>query len=67
MGKYKLVALDMDGTVLNELKQISEANRKAIYAALNAGVTVIFFHRAGRTERTALRGRAEAQDAYRCG
>lgn len=43
MGKYKLVALDMDGTVLNELKQISEANRKAIYAALNAGVTVIFF------------------------
>jgi HAD superfamily hydrolase (TIGR01484 family) len=42
MVKYKLVALDMDGTLLNEEKLISEANRKAILAALEAGVTVIF-------------------------
>jgi HAD superfamily hydrolase (TIGR01484 family) len=42
MGKYKLVALDMDGTVLNEEQIISEANREAIAAAIRAGVTVMF-------------------------
>ncbi|WP_442603320.1 Cof-type HAD-IIB family hydrolase [Paenibacillus sp. KN14-4R] len=39
---YKLVALDMDGTVLNEEKHISERNRKAIADAIEAGVTVMF-------------------------
>jgi 5-amino-6-(5-phospho-D-ribitylamino)uracil phosphatase len=42
MGKYKLVALDMDGTVLNEKQIVSEANRQAIQAAIKAGVTVMF-------------------------
>jgi HAD superfamily hydrolase (TIGR01484 family) len=42
MGTYKLIALDMDGTLLNEEKLISMPNRKAILAALEAGVTVIF-------------------------
>jgi HAD superfamily hydrolase (TIGR01484 family) len=42
MGKYKLVALDMDGTVLNEDQVISEENRHAIQAAINAGVAVMF-------------------------
>lgn len=42
MGKYKLVALDMDGTLLNEEKLISSPNRKAILDAIEAGVTVIF-------------------------
>ncbi|MDB5053947.1 MAG: Cof-like hydrolase [Bacilli bacterium] len=42
MGKYKLLALDMDGTVLNEQQQISDVNREAIYAAIEAGVTVMF-------------------------
>jgi HAD superfamily hydrolase (TIGR01484 family) len=42
MGKYKLVALDMDGTVLNEEQLVSEANRQAIEAAIKAGVTVMF-------------------------
>ncbi|MEX2460122.1 MAG: Cof-type HAD-IIB family hydrolase [Paenibacillaceae bacterium] len=41
-GKYKLVALDMDGTVLNDEQQISEANRQAIHAATEAGVIVMF-------------------------
>jgi HAD superfamily hydrolase (TIGR01484 family) len=41
MGSYKLVALDMDGTLLNEEKEISAENRKAIFAALEAGVTVM--------------------------
>jgi HAD superfamily hydrolase (TIGR01484 family) len=42
MGKFKLLALDMDGTVLNEEQVISEANRLAIAAAIKAGVTVMF-------------------------
>jgi len=42
MGDYKLVALDMDGTLLNEEKRISAGNQKAIRAAVNAGVTVMF-------------------------
>jgi HAD superfamily hydrolase (TIGR01484 family) len=42
MGKYKLVALDMDGTVLNEEQKISERNRQAIAAAIEAGVIVMF-------------------------
>lgn len=42
MGNYKLVALDMDGTVLDEHQQISERNRQAIFAAIEAGVTVMF-------------------------
>ncbi|TBL71538.1 Cof-type HAD-IIB family hydrolase [Paenibacillus thalictri] len=41
MGHYKLIALDMDGTLLNEDKAISEGNRKAIQAAKAAGVTVV--------------------------
>ncbi|WP_248927854.1 Cof-type HAD-IIB family hydrolase [Paenibacillus hamazuiensis] len=41
MGNYKLVALDMDGTLLNEEKLISEENRRAIKAATEAGVTVM--------------------------
>ncbi|MDF2963394.1 MAG: Cof-like hydrolase, partial [Paenibacillus sp.] len=42
MGNYKLIALDMDGTVLTEDKLISAENRAAIQAAAAAGVTVMF-------------------------
>lgn len=42
----------MDGTLLNEEKQVSPANREAIYAALEAGVTVIFS--TGRGVQSAL-------------
>ncbi|WP_127584871.1 Cof-type HAD-IIB family hydrolase [Paenibacillus koleovorans] len=39
--KYKLLALDMDGTLLNEESIISEENRIWMQKALDAGVTVI--------------------------
>lgn len=42
MTNYKLLALDMDGTLLNELSEISEENAKWINKALDAGVTVSF-------------------------
>ncbi len=38
---YKLIALDMDGTLLNSDKAISEENKQAIAKAREAGVTVV--------------------------
>ncbi|WP_098415617.1 Cof-type HAD-IIB family hydrolase [Vibrio sp. ES.051] len=38
---YKLIALDMDGTLLNSDKAISEENKQAIAKARQAGVTVV--------------------------
>jgi hypothetical protein len=37
---YRLIALDMDGTLLDDEGRVSEANRRWIREALNAGVTV---------------------------
>ncbi|QAY68205.1 Cof-type HAD-IIB family hydrolase [Paenibacillus protaetiae] len=42
MGDYKLVALDMDGTLLNERSEISAENAEWIHKALDAGVVVSF-------------------------
>ncbi|WP_159886344.1 Cof-type HAD-IIB family hydrolase [Paenibacillus puerhi] len=42
MGRYRLIALDMDGTLLTEEKTISEENRAAILAAEDAGIKVVF-------------------------
>lgn len=40
MSDYKLLALDMDGTLLNESQEVSEENRKWIRAAQDAGIIV---------------------------
>jgi HAD superfamily hydrolase (TIGR01484 family) len=40
--QYKLIALDMDGTVLNERQEISEANKTWIRKATEAGIIVSF-------------------------
>ncbi|OPA80008.1 phosphoglycolate phosphatase [Paenibacillus selenitireducens] len=42
MTTYKLLALDMDGTVLNEQQEISEENAYWIAEAKKAGITVCF-------------------------
>lgn len=39
---YKLLALDMDGTLLNEKSEISPENERWIRAALDAGIHVCF-------------------------
>jgi HAD superfamily hydrolase (TIGR01484 family) len=41
VGSYKLLALDMDGTLLDDDKKISVENRKAIQEATKAGKIVI--------------------------
>ena len=37
---YKLIAIDIDGTLLNDNKEVTEATRTAITAAMNKGVYV---------------------------
>lgn len=49
---YRMLALDMDGTLLNEEKEISEENRKWLAEAARAGVTVLFS--TGRGRQSAL-------------
>ena len=38
---YKLIALDMDGTLLNKEKKVTDRTKKAIQAAREKGVTVV--------------------------
>lgn len=40
--EYRVIALDMDGTVLNDRKEIDEMTRSAIHEALAAGKEVVF-------------------------
>ncbi|MFF2885317.1 Cof-type HAD-IIB family hydrolase [Paenibacillus sp. NPDC057967] len=42
MTKYKLIALDMDGTLLNEQSEVSRENAEWVQRALDAGITVSF-------------------------
>ena len=38
MAHYKLIALDLDGTLLNDQKQITEQTRSALFAAQETGI-----------------------------
>lgn len=40
-NKIKIIALDMDGTLLNEKKQISEGNQEAINQAMEQGIYIV--------------------------
>ena len=39
--KYKAIALDLDGTLLNSKKEISKNNKETIMKAAKAGVKII--------------------------
>ncbi len=41
MNSYKLIAIDLDGTFLNDNKEISRENREAIQMAMHAGKSVV--------------------------
>ena len=41
MAKYKLIALDLDGTLLNSAMKLSEANGEALGKAMEQGVQVV--------------------------
>ena len=42
MSEYKLIVFDMDGTLLNSRKRVSDENLRAIREAVSAGKTVAF-------------------------
>jgi Cof subfamily protein (haloacid dehalogenase superfamily) len=50
--KYKLIAIDMDGTLLNSQNQVSKRNMKALEEAKNKGVQVVLS--TGRIFQSAL-------------
>ena len=39
--KYKAIALDLDGTLTDHNKKLPEANKEAVWAAIDKDVTVI--------------------------
>ena len=39
--RYRIIALDLDGTLLNSRKGLSEENRRALEAAAAAGVEIV--------------------------
>src|SRR5687768_11099135 len=39
---YRLIAIDLDGTLLNHEGKVSEANKAAVRRALEAGFRVVF-------------------------
>jgi Cof subfamily protein (haloacid dehalogenase superfamily) len=54
----RLIALDLDGTLLNPQNQVSDADAAAVRAAVTAGATVVFatsrWHQAARRTAVAL-------------
>src|SRR5918993_5465789 len=42
MQEYRLIAIDLDGTLLNHEGKVSEANKAAVRRALEAGFRVVF-------------------------
>ena len=41
-NKYALICMDLDGTLLDEKKQISERAKKALYEAKERGIYIAF-------------------------
>ena len=42
---YKLVAIDLDGTLLNSYGEVSEKNKKAIKKAIQKGTIIVIASR----------------------
>ena len=39
--KYKALALDLDGTLMDSNKELSDVNKKAVWEAIDVGTAVI--------------------------
>ncbi len=46
---YKLIAIDLDGTLLNSYGEISSKNKEAIKKAINQGIYVVIASRKNAT------------------
>ena len=42
---YKLIAIDLDGTLLNSHGEVSKKNKEAIRNAINKGISVVIASR----------------------
>ncbi len=66
MSTYKLIAFDMDGTLLNSRKEIDPETIKAIHEAKQAGKTIILSTGRGPSELTEYEEELVDVDYYCC-
>ena len=50
----KLIAIDLDGTLLNSDKKIPEENVKAIQKAAQAGVKIVLLYRTSKIRNSSI-------------
>lgn len=50
--KYKALALDLDGTLMDSNKKLSDVNKKAVWEAIDVGTAVILGIRQADVWRT---------------
>ena len=51
---YKLIAIDLDGTLLNSQSMVSDKNKEAIQKAMDAGIEVVLASRKNSKFNTKL-------------
>lgn len=56
---YKLIAIDMDGTLLNDHHEVTTEVRGALDAAKAEGVNIVLLHGPADRRRASVFGRAE--------
>ncbi|MCI8326151.1 MAG: HAD family phosphatase [Lachnospiraceae bacterium] len=66
MHKYKLIAFDMDGTLLNSKKEISRRNLSAIHKAVEKGKVIILSTGRGLTELKEYQGILKEVQYFNC-
>ena len=64
---YKLVAIDLDGTLLNSYGEVSEKNKEAIQKAKNKGAEIVIASgrlRSGYSPRRESKSQRDQQPAF---
>ena len=64
---YKLIAVDLDGTLLNSYSQVSEKNKQAIKNAKNKGIEVVLCSGRGFASVKSIANETEANNYAVCG
>ena len=64
---YKLIAVDLDGTLLNSYSQVSEKNKQAIKNAKNKGIEVVLCSGRGFASVKSIANKTEANNYAVCG
>lgn len=64
---YKLIAVDLDGTLLNSYSQVSERNKQAIKDAKNKGIEIVLCSGRGFASVKSIANEIEADNYTICG